>query len=400
MVIRLAVMESSYSRYRWVILTSYMLVAALTQLLWLNFAPITSTVQSLFRVSEMDVGFLSTVFPLLFILFSIPAGLIADRKGFKAAVSIGAFFTGLFAFLRAFSWSFAVLLLFQCGVAIGQPFIFNSISKLVNEWFPPRERALATGLGTMALFIGMMVALSLTPVLTEDFGFNGMLLIYGITSVLFSSVFPFIAKRNPYYSLKEQTREKHALKDISLLFKSRNLVLLDALFFIGVGLFTSFATWIEKILTPQGLTVTEAGLAGGTIIFGGIIGSIVIPALSDKFMKRKPFLLIDLAVATISLFTIINVRGYVSVSLVAFALGFFLMSALPLGLELAAEAVDQSLIGSATGLLWLFSQLGSVVLIVAAESIKAVFGGFRYSVFSFTLLCFLAFILSSMLREK
>jgi len=77
-----------------------MIVAFISQLLWLNFAPITTPITtSIFRVPESEVGLLSTVWPLIFIPVSIPAGLLIDKKGFKFGVSVGAIKPSAFSLL-------------------------------------------------------------------------------------------------------------------------------------------------------------------------------------------------------------------------------------------------------------------------------------------------------------
>lgn len=135
-------------------------------MLWLNFAPVTPLVENLFHVSEFEVGLLSMVFPLLYIPISIPSGILTDSKGYRVSVGIGVIFMAIFSVLRVFSQDFAMLLLFQACIAIGQPFVMNSISKLAATWFPGKERVLATGLGSVALLIGMMISLLVRPFLT------------------------------------------------------------------------------------------------------------------------------------------------------------------------------------------------------------------------------------------
>ncbi|HON83330.1 MAG TPA: MFS transporter, partial [Caldisericia bacterium] len=88
--------KNKVSNYRWVVLIVYMFVAALTQLYWLNFAAIDTYLESYLNLSAMKVGFLTTVFPLLFVILSIPAGIIIDKKGYKFGVGIGTIFTGAF----------------------------------------------------------------------------------------------------------------------------------------------------------------------------------------------------------------------------------------------------------------------------------------------------------------
>ncbi len=74
-------------------------------------------------------------------------GYFIDSYGFRKAVLVGTWLMAIFGLLRAFSPNFTFLLTFQTLAAFGQPFIMNSISKLVKGWFPEKESGLATGLG-------------------------------------------------------------------------------------------------------------------------------------------------------------------------------------------------------------------------------------------------------------
>jgi MFS family permease len=173
-------------KYRWVVLAVYMYVSALTQLYWLNFAAIETFVEQRFSIPASSVMWFTLVFPLVQVLLSMPAGMVIDSRGFKYGVGIGALLTGIFAMLRLVNaGSFTVLLISQIGIAIGQPFVLNGITKLAATWFPrQKEEATAVGLGSLALLIGMMVGLGATPALVHFLGFERMLLVYGVMGVL------------------------------------------------------------------------------------------------------------------------------------------------------------------------------------------------------------------------
>jgi len=150
--------------YRWVVLAVYMYISALTQLYWLNFAAIETLIEERFVITASSVMWFTLVFPLVQVFLSMPAGMVIDKRGFKYGVGIGAAFTGLFAVLRLVNTdSFTVLLISQIGIAIGQPFVLNGVTKLVVTWFPQKEEATAVGLGSLALLVGMMVGLGATP---------------------------------------------------------------------------------------------------------------------------------------------------------------------------------------------------------------------------------------------
>jgi MFS family permease len=385
-----------------------MLVAVVSQILWLNFAPITKPIMTtIFNINESDVGLLSMVWPLLFIPVSIPAGILIDRKGFKFGVSIGASIMAIFAVLRIFSGKdFTLLLIFQSCAALGQPFVFNAISKLVTLCFPFEERALATGIGIMGQYIGMIIAMMLTPFLVpvSDIGLlTNMLVIYAAISVISVILFIVLVREKPERAQQEASTEEVkasiSFKDIKGFFGKKDFIILEALFFIGVGLFTAMLTWLETILNARGLNATDAGLVGGIIIIGGIFGSMVIPGISDKVARRKPFIIADLAVAAAMLFLFAEISDFLILTVVGAILGFFLMSALPIGLEMSAEIVGSALAGSASSFLWLFSQAGSVIFILFMDAIKSITGSFYLSVISIFIFDLIALALCLALKE-
>ncbi|HWE27982.1 MAG TPA: hypothetical protein VHB97_08280, partial [Polyangia bacterium] len=59
---------------RWAVLAAYTLVVGVSQLLWLNFAPLLTMVQTRYGVSELSASLLVLVFPLLYVVFSLSAG--------------------------------------------------------------------------------------------------------------------------------------------------------------------------------------------------------------------------------------------------------------------------------------------------------------------------------------
>ena len=64
---------------RWGTVAAYAAAAGANQLLWLTYAPITTDAAEHFGVSEATIGWLSQVFPLLYVVLALPAGLALDR---------------------------------------------------------------------------------------------------------------------------------------------------------------------------------------------------------------------------------------------------------------------------------------------------------------------------------
>src|SRR5512135_1716609 len=157
--------------YRWVILLVFMLATAFNQLLWITFAPITGQAAAYYGVSDLSIGLLSLSFLVAYLVVSIPASWLIDTYGFRLAVAIGAGLTGVFGLVRGLAGSnYTLVLIAQIGIAIGQPFILNALTKVAARWFPLQERATASGLGSLALYVGILVALVATPFLVLQIG--------------------------------------------------------------------------------------------------------------------------------------------------------------------------------------------------------------------------------------
>jgi len=374
-------------RYRWVVLVAFMFVAALTQLMWLNYAPITTQTESLMGVSEFQVVLLATMFPLIYIFVSIPAGFIIDRKGFRYAVLIGAFLTAAFSFLRLFAGNYTLVLIGMIGISVGQPFVLNSITKMVSTWFSTEESALANGLGTLSLFLGMIVALALTPALLKGFGENELsslrwiVLIYSLAALAGFILFALFGKAQPPKPPKRTEQEALGedvainMKSLRSLFGLYNFRILCVIIFIGNGSFVGLMQLIEKIMEPKGIDTTTAGNIGAVMVVAGVVGCIVIPFLSDKLMWRKPFLLLAAFMAAPTLLLVGAFESTFLIFIVGGILGFFLLSALPILLAFAEETTGAHLTGMATGVLLLLGNAGGVVMTLAMEGIKAATGG-------------------------
>ena len=145
--------------------------------------------------------------------------------------------------------------------------------------------------------------------------------------------------------------------------------------FIGLGIFNGITTWIENIIRPRGFTPTDAGTLGALMIVGGVIGAVVIPAFSDKQRKRQLFLYVALIGAIPGLIGLTFATTSTLLFGSAFVMGFFLVSAMPIAMQYAAEVTQPTPEGTSNGLIQLFGQ-GAVVFVYIMEAMKSADGSF------------------------
>jgi len=360
--------------YRWVVLLVFMFVVAINQLLWITFAPITGSAAAYYGVSDLSIGLLSMSFMIVYIFVSIPASWMIDTYGIRVAVGIGVTLTGIFGLLRGlFASNYTIVLVAQIGIAIGQPFILNAVTTVAARWFPVRERATAAGLGSLAMYLGILVALVLTPYLTIQSQIPGMLLIYGIVSMIAVVVFFALIKERPPTAPCRPDQEERSLvfEGLKESLRIKDFILLLIVFFVGLGVFNAVTTWIEDIVRPRGFSIVQAGNIGGLMIVGGIIGALVVPLLSDHYHKRTPYLLMAVTGATLGLVGITFATSYWLLLVSAFVFGFFLLSAGPVGFQYGAEVTYPTPEGTSNGLLLLMGQISGIVFILGMDSFKS-----------------------------
>jgi MFS family permease len=368
--------QSNFKVYgrRWIMLIIYMMLIAANQLLWITFAPITTDATTYYGVSDLRIGVLSMCFMIVYIVVSIPASWIIDKYGIRIGVGIGALFTGIFGFLRGFAGTdYNLLLLMQIGVAVGQPFILNAITKFSARWFPIEERATAAGMGSLAMYIGILAGMTLTPYFVLGSGIKGMLYIFGIFSVSIAVFFILFIKEGPPTAPCRPDQEERSLVFDGFMhtLRTKDFKWLMIIFFIGLGVFNSVTTWIEDIMRPRGFTATQAGITGGLMIIGGIIGALIIPMLSDKLKKRTPFIFLALFGATLGLAGITFATSYWLLITSGMVLGFFLLSAGPVGFQYGAEITYPASEGTSNGMLLMMGQVSGIAFIFGMDSMKS-----------------------------
>ncbi len=353
---------------RWAVLMSFFGVAAMSQMLWLNFAPLISFLQSKYGESEMMVSSLLLSFPLLYVILSIHSGLLIDKKGYRYVIILGSIVSVLFSFVRIYDDSFYILLIGQTGIAIGQPYIVNGISKLVSDWFDKENSALATGVGTAGMLVGMALGMGLTPVLNESLGFQQTMLVFAVISLLLTLLFFVFGKEN--HPLPAENTSVNTMQEIKQLLGNKTLFMLFAIAFLALGFFNGLTTWLEPILKPNDINAEEVGMIGAYLIIGGILGSVIIPALSDKYKKRKPFLILACVVTLVLLYPLCTSGSVSALYLLGGLMGFFFLPGYALLLSMCEEVSGPEKAGTATGVLMLAGNAGAVFVIVIMPLVK------------------------------
>ncbi len=364
--------------YRWVVLAVFMFINLTIQVLWIAYAPITGPAAAYYGVTDLQIGFLSMAFMITFIPLSIPVSWAIDTYGFRLTVGIGAVVMGIFGVLRGLVGAdYTLVLVCTIGVAIAQPFLLNAWTKVPAQWFSTEERATAVGLVTLSSLVGTALGMVLTPILIESMPIPTVQLLYGIAAGISAVVFLVFAREKPASPPCPPGGEVRALMldGLKHALKVKEFWLYLVISFIGMGIFNGLTTWVEAIIRPRGFTPTDAGTLGALMLVGGVLGAVVIPPFSDRQHKRQRYLMLGFALAIPGLVGLTFGMSLWVLFISAFAMGFFLVSANPVGMQYAAEITHPTPEGTSNGLIQLFGQ-ASVVFVYIMEALKTRDGEF------------------------
>ncbi|MCX6027458.1 MAG: MFS transporter [Chloroflexi bacterium] len=388
--------------YRWVVLFAFMLINVTIQILWICFAPITSEAAKFYGVTDLEIGLLAMVFMIIYIPFAFPASWAIDRFGFAKAVGFGAILLGVFAILRGvFIRSFGLTMVSTIGLAIAQPFLLNANTKVAAKWFALEERATAVALGLVASFLGIVLGQMLTPTLILSLGFEQTHLWYGVITAASAAIFLVLVRENPPTPASPPEFEARALMldGLRSILRTRDFYFLAYVLFVGGGIFNGISTFVESIVRPRGMSITQAGTLGGVMLIGGIVGAVLFSPISDKLRMRKLIIVVGLVLAVPSLLGVTLGPSFGVLLASFFALGLFTTGIGPVAYQYGAEITYPAPEGTSNGLLVLAGQI-SVVFIYGMGLLSEWLGSFVAPLLIFAGLLALGCVLMGIVKES
>ncbi len=128
--------------------------------------------------SEADYGWITFAFTMSYALFPSFAGRIVDAVGVKAGFAGGLILWSLMAAAHALVTSVFGFATARFFLGAAESINFPAAIKAVAQWFPQKERALATGLFNSGTNVGVMVSF-LTVMLATSYGWRWAFIMIG-----------------------------------------------------------------------------------------------------------------------------------------------------------------------------------------------------------------------------
>jgi predicted MFS family arabinose efflux permease len=342
-------------RRAWVVVTAFAVVGAVTQLLWLTYAPVTSDAARDYGVSETAIGWLANVFPLWYVVLAIPAGLALDRW-LRPTLLLGAVLTAAGGCVRLVADDYTAAILGQSLVAIAQPLVLTAISPVASRYLPGRDRPKGIALASAGTFAGMIVAFVLATVLS----LSTVLVVDAVVAIAAALVLAIALREAPTF-VPEVPVGVRGLGGFVTAWRNPVVRRMCLLVPVPFGTFTALTTWAQPLLEPAGVSSDEAGILLLLNVTAGVIGCALIPVWAARRHRERTAMVAGVTATVVACAVLALVPSF-AVGIVCFlAVGALLLPALPIVLEISERSAGDRA-GAAAGLVWLAGQLGALVI--------------------------------------
>ena len=132
-----------------------------------------------FNWTETDFAHIVMAFTAAYAIGLLSFGWLIDRIGTKLGYTITIVMWSIAGMLHALARSAFGFGLARVGLGLGEAGNFPAAMKAVAEWFPKKERALATGLFNAGTSVGVVAALLIVPLILNYYGWQEVFWITG-----------------------------------------------------------------------------------------------------------------------------------------------------------------------------------------------------------------------------
>ncbi len=166
-------------RFRWLICALLFAATALNYVDRQSIAILQPLLAREYHWSEIDYSNIVFAFQLAYAVGYIVFGKLIDRIGARSGYALAVAIWTVAHVAHAWASSLTDFIVARFAIGLGESGNFPAGLKAVAEWFPKRERALATGIFNAGANIGAIVTPLIVPAITLTLGWRAAFLITG-----------------------------------------------------------------------------------------------------------------------------------------------------------------------------------------------------------------------------
>ena len=361
--------------------------------------------QEKFGWSESDYGMIIAAFQAAYAIGLLTTGRLLDRIGTRIGYSIAITLwsvAGMFHAAARSVFSFAVA---RFALGLGESANFPAAVKTVAEWFPKKERALATGLFNSGSSIGAILAPLLVPWISLNYGWQWAFIATGALGFVWLIFWLPVYRRPEAHPKLKSLELDHILQDghemenkvpWRKIFPHRQTLGISLSLFLTAPIWWFFLYWLPKFLNNNhGIDLSNIGLpliviyiiSDGGAILGGWLSSFMIKRGMDPIKARKRAILFLAFLVVPIFFAAFTSSLWVAVGLIALA-AFSHQGYASNIFTIISDIYPKNAVGSMVGLSLFAGSIGGVLFSSAVGFILEATGNY-YMIFGFASIAYL-----------
>lgn len=374
-----------FRKYRWTIVLLIFIAGAFNYMDRVAFSVAAPFISKEFHMDAAQMGLLFSAFFIGYAIFNFVGGFLADRFGpskvFGTTVGLWSICVGL----TAATFNFASLYIARLFFGFAEGPIGTTSNKMINNWFPAKERATSIGIYTAGMPLGGAVAAPLVGLIAIQFGWKVSFVVLMIIGLIFAGVWIKMTTDHPHQhpkvskeELKEiqegqiSASESKAEAKVSLWSIIKHpTILFTALSFFAYN-YTNFffLTWFPTYLTDakhlsiksMSIVTVIPWLMGALGLFvGGFLSDYIFVKTKKLMFSRKIILLIGLIGAAVCVGIVGKVETATAAVITMAIAVFFLYLTAMIYWAIIQDTVPSKNVGTAGGLIHTISNLSGII---------------------------------------
>ena len=171
-------------KYRWTICALVFFATTINYLDRQTISLLKTDLDAEFGWTKTDYANITVAFQLTYALAMFGVGRLIDKLGTKIGYALSLFLWSLAAIGHAFVKSTTGFLVARGFLGLTESGNFPSAIKAIAEWFPKKERALATGIFNSGTNIGAIIAPLTVPFIAKEYGWQWAFIITGAVGLI------------------------------------------------------------------------------------------------------------------------------------------------------------------------------------------------------------------------
>ncbi|MGU7770465.1 MFS transporter [Burkholderia sp. MR1-5-21] len=337
-----------------------------------------------FHLTPGEKGLIFSAFSIGYALFNFLGGYFSDRFGGKRVLTVSMTGWSIACGLTAAVSGFWSMLLVRIVFGAGEGPNSATANKVVNTWFPVRERASAAGINQAGGPLGGALAGPIIGFLALSFGWRASFIVMAALGLAWALAWHRLAvetpARHPRISREElaeindgqeeDVRDGEGKVSILEVISTRSVLMTGISLFCYNYILFFFITWFPSYLVDtKGISLKDMSLVSslpwitGALGFftGGLIVDAIFRRTGKRMFSRKVVLVTSLMIAAVC----IGLTGLVdsamtAVGVMTVAIGFLMLAA-PAYWAIIQDSVPRRQVGTASGFMHGLANVSGIV---------------------------------------